>query len=370
MFRTKFMAAAVVALLLPSALAAQATTPEMEELIRAAKAEGQVEVLLSGQVPAKLRPVMPLFEKKYGIKVNFQTGGGEQNGQRMLAERRVGRYTLDVWLGGANTALVQLIPNKALVPIKDLLLDPDVTDKSKWYKGHQYYVDPDQKYILAFGAQPTQTVTTNTKLVKDGEISSYEDLLNPKWKGKMVSWHPSTEGAAATSVAMYLHPRIGEQWFVRWANEQKPTLVADVRQGAEWVAIGRFPLGIFGIATQAEKLRLEGFPIQGSRKAMAEGDMLSSSATNLMVMDKAPNPKAAQLFINWVLTREVQQEIVKASGTTDSLRVDIDNTVLDEQYRRDPNVDYYINFDDPRYQREQTEIIEKIREIMRKAGYR
>ena len=170
---------------------------------------------------------------------------------------------------------------------------------------------------------------------------------------------------------MYLNPKIGEEWFVRWAREMNVTLVDDVRQGAEWVALGRFPLGIFGIATQAEKLREEGFPIQGYiAHPLAEGQMLTSSATNIMVMDRAPHPKAAQLFLNWVMTREVQQAIIKTSGLTDSLRIDVDNSMIPAQYRKDPNADYYIAFANPRYQTEQTEIMARLRKIMIDAGYK
>lgn len=344
---------------------------QLQELIKAAQKEGQVEVLLSGQVPLLLRPLMPEFEKKYGIRVNFQTGGGDQNGQRILAERRVGRYTLDVWLGGANTALAQLLPNHALVPIPELLVDPDVTDLSKWYKGRHYYVDVDQRYIFAFGAQPGQTISFNTNMVKESEIKSFHDLLDPKWKGKMVSWNPSLEGAAATSVGMYLNPKIGEEWFVRWAREMNVTIVDDVRQGAEWVALGRFPIGVFGIATQAEKMRAEGFPIQGFiSHPLAEGQMLTSSATNIMVMDRAPHPKASQLFLNWVLTKEMQQKIIKTSGLSDSLRIDVDDSVIAPQYRKLANVDYYVAFAERRYQTDQTQIINRLRDIMKEAGYK
>jgi iron(III) transport system substrate-binding protein len=343
----------------------------MQDLIKAAKAEGQVEVLLSGQVPQQLAPVMPEFEKKYGVRVNFQTGGGDQNGQRILAERRVGRFTLDVWLGGANTALVQLIPNKALAPIPELLVDPEVKDTVHWYRGRHYYVDPDQRYVFAFGAQPVQNISFNTNMVKPDEIRSYHDLLDPKWKGKMVSWNPSVEGAGPNSIGMYLNPKIGEEWFVRWAREMDVTIVEDARQGAEWVALGRFPLGIFGIATQAAKMSKEGFPIQGYLShPMAEGDMLNNSATNVMMMERAPHPKAAQLFLNWVLTRDAQQMIIKTSGVSDSLRTDVDNSVIAPQYRRDPNADYYVVFADPKYQSEQVQLAGRLRQIMKDAGYR
>jgi iron(III) transport system substrate-binding protein len=349
---------------------AQSDSPAMQELIKAAQAEGRVEVLLSGQVPQRLPPVMPLFEKKYGIKVNFQTGGGEQNGQRLLAERRVNRFTLDIWLGGANTALVQLIPNGALAPIPALLADPEVKNLTKWYQNHHFYVDPDQRYVFAFGAQPMQNIAFNTELVKPEQITSYHDLLDPKWKGKIVSWNPSVEGAGPNAIGMYLNPKIGEEWFVRWARDMQVTIVEDARQGAEWVALGRFPIGMFGMPTQAEKLQQEGFPIQGYiPHSMAEGDILNNSATNIMIMDRAPHPKAAQLFLNWVLSQEAQQAIVKTSGVSDSLRTDIDNSVIPPQYRRDPHADYYVVFADQRYQSQQTELMDRIRKIMKNAGY-
>jgi iron(III) transport system substrate-binding protein len=189
----------------------------MEELIAAAKKEGKVELILSGQTPRLLRKPMAEFEKKYGIKVNFQTGGGSAHAERILAERRVGRYTLDVWLGGANTALVQLIPNKALASLPELLIDPEVTNTANWYRGRHYYTDVEGRYIFTWGASPTYNVAYNTKMVDPNEIKSYADVLNPKWKGKIVSWSPAREGTGASSVPMFLNPKIGEQWFRRWA---------------------------------------------------------------------------------------------------------------------------------------------------------
>src|SRR5690242_2397937 len=120
----EWMYGAVVttALLSVTSFAAVASSPEWDELVKAAQKEGKVELILSGQVPQRLKPAFPEFEKKYGVKVNFQTGGGSAHAERILAERRVGRFTLDVWLGGANTALVSLVPNKALTSLPELLI--------------------------------------------------------------------------------------------------------------------------------------------------------------------------------------------------------------------------------------------------------
>lgn len=350
--------------------AAAEPTPQMQALIKAAQAEGRVEVILSGQVPQRLRVLMPDFEKRYGIRVNFQTGSGRSHAQRILAERRNGRYTIDAWLGGDGTALTQLIPNGVLAPIPELLIDPEVTDLSKWYKGRHYYTDPDQRYVFAFGAQPIHVVSFNTNLVDPKEIRSFQDLLDPKWKGKMVSWNPASRGAGGSAIGMYLHPGIGEEWFKRWAKEMDVTIVEDTRQGAEWLALGRFHLGIFGLATQVETMRSQGFPVQGYLPhPLAEGEILTVSATNIMVMDPAANPKAAQLFVNWLLTRDVQQKLIAIAERADSLRTDINSEVLEPAYRRNPNVDYFVPFVETGYQKDQAKIFKQIGEIMKQAGF-
>jgi iron(III) transport system substrate-binding protein len=350
---------------------AAAASPEWDALVKAAQKEGKVELILSGQVPQRLKPAFQEFEKKYNVKVNFQTGGGSAHAERILAERRVGRFTLDVWLGGANTALVSLVPNKAVTSLPELLIDPGVTDQSLWYRGKHHYTDPEGRYVFTWGATPSYNIAYNTKLVDPNEIHSYADLLNPKWKGKIVSWSPASQGAGAGTVPMFLNPKIGETWFRRWATEMKVTIVTDSRQGAEWVALGRFAIGMFGLGTQAESLKDQGFPIKDFLPhPMAEGEVLSSAAANIMIMDKAPNPKAAQLFVNWALSKEAQTLFVKTSEKMDSLRTDTPKDILEPQYRIDPKADYIVPFSDPEYVEKQDEVLVTLKKIMQDAGYR
>jgi iron(III) transport system substrate-binding protein len=374
------MSAAAFLLLLPAAVCAQAPepaqavsqpSPAWEKLVKAAQQEGRVEVVIAGQAVQKLRPAMGTFEKKYGIKVNFQTGGGGAHAERILAERRSGRYTVDVWIGGANTALVSLIPNKALASIPELLIDPGVTDPSLWFQGKHHYTDPDGRYIFTYAASPAHIIAFNTKMVNPAEIKSIWDLLDPKWKGKIVSWSPGDQGTASTSVSLLLMPKIGEEWFRRWANEMDVTIVKDARQGAEWVALGRFPIGMFGLSTQADWLAGEGFPIQGYLpQPFAEGEALTASASNIMVMEKAPNPNAAQLFVNWALSQEGQSLFIRLGEKRDSLRTDVPNDVIELQHRIRPDREYFVSFTNPDYVNRQGELIETLRRIMKEAGYK
>jgi ABC-type Fe3+ transport system substrate-binding protein len=320
-------------------------------------------------MPHRLSKVMPAFEKKYGVRVNYQTGSGRQHASRILAERRAGRHTIDAWIGGAVTGNVTLIPNGALTPIEPLLLDPEVRTPARWYKGRLHYADAGGKYIFAWGASPLQQVSFNKTMVKAEEITSFESLLDPKWKGKIVSWPPSGTGSAPSVVSMWLHPKIGEQWFRRLIRDMDVTFVTDARQGAEWVATGRFPIGLFGLSTQADALGAQGFPIQGFLPhAMKEGEFLTSSAANIMALDKAPNPNAMKLFVNWALSREAHILFLREGKDGDSLRVDVPNDEVppDGRIRRD--VDYYVAFDDPRWVSEQGAILERIRAIMKEAG--
>ncbi len=363
--------ALAAAVLLPGLAYGDDSAPAMQKLIAAAKKEGKVEVILSGQVPRILRKAMPVFQKKYGIKVNFQTGSGHKHAERILAERQAGRYTVDVWLGGANTALVQLLPNHALTPLPDHLVDPDVRNQALWYKGKHHYTDPEHKYIFTWGASPTQNISFNTNMVKPEEIKSYHDLLNPKWKGKIVSWSPARQGTGASSVPMFLNPKIGPEWFRRWATEMKPVIVTDARQAAEWIAIGRFPIGLFGTATQAERMAAQGLPIRGWLPwQMAEGAVLSASAANIMGMDHAPDPNARDLFINWALSKDAQALFIKIGKKTDSLRRDVPDDTIEPQYRIDPKADYYVPFSDDNYINHQDEALAKLRQIMKDAGYK
>lgn len=350
--------------------ASPASPSEWAALVKAAQEEGKVEVILSGQMPQKLRRVMPAFQKKYGIQVNFHTGGGRKHIERVLAERRVGRFTVDAWIGGASGALVSLIPNKILVPLEPLLVAPEVVDRKFWYKNAHHYTDPELRYIFTWGASPSYNITINTKMVKAEEIRSYADLLDPKWKGKIVSRSPG-QGSAAGSVPMFLNPKIGETWFRRWAKEMDVTLVTDARQGAEWVALGRFPIGMFGINTQAVRLAKEGFPVQGwLPHPMAEGEVLSASAANIMAFDRPPNPNAMKLFVNWALGREAQSLFIKAGETSDSLRKDVDNSTIKEQYRILPDRTYLVSFTDPDYINRKDDVMAKLRKIMEEAGYK
>lgn len=347
---------------------ARAASAEWDALVKAAQMEGAVEVILGGQMPRKLRTAMPAFTKKYGIKVNFQTGSSRKHAARIRAERRSGRYTADVWIGGANSGLSLLLPNGVLRRLDTLLVDPSVKDPKNWYQNKLHWVDPQGQHILAWGASPSYTIAINTNLVKPDQIKSYWDVLDPKWKGKIVARSPARQGAAASSVPMLLNPKVGEKWFKKLANEMDVTFVRDSRQAVEWLALGRFAIGMFGLGTPAEEMQKQGFPILPYLPhILAEGETLSSSAANIMAVDKPPHPNAQKLFINWALSKDTQTLFIKTGKTSDSLRMDVPKDAVEPQYRIRPDREYYVGFSDPSFINNQRKHLKTLRRIIKKA---
>src|ERR1051325_1749680 len=125
------------------------TSRDWESAVAAAEKEGQVAVYMGGEV-SQMRIEEAVQSAYPKIKVTALTGRGSQLGPRIIAERRAGKYLVDLFIGGKGTAYSVLYPAKALAPIQPLLALPEVADPSKWWQGRHRNVDAEQKYIFAF----------------------------------------------------------------------------------------------------------------------------------------------------------------------------------------------------------------------------
>ena len=109
-----------------------------------------------------------------------------------------------------------------LEPIKPALILPEITDTSQWYQKRHHYADPEGQYIFSYvGSATYGAVNYNTKLVDAKEFKSYWDLLNPKWKGKIVARDIRVPGRAReTHSCSTTIPTLGRLSFadcsVRW----------------------------------------------------------------------------------------------------------------------------------------------------------
>jgi iron(III) transport system substrate-binding protein len=306
-----------------------------EKTLEAANREGQIFIYGTDTVEILFRE----FQKKYPqIKVTTMSLGAPAALQRILAERRAGKYVTDLFITGAHS-LYQLYQAKALDPIAPFFILPEVLDQSRWWRGKHYYSDPEGKYIFAFEGITRGIISFNTGLVGPHEIKSYWDLLSPTWKGKIVVLDPTSGGRVAESLRfIYYNPELGPEYLRRLLGEMDVTVSRDTRQMMDWLAQGKFAIAMLVAAAvlRADQAKAQSLPVDWfGPKHFKEGDLLSVGPGNVVVLNRAPHPNATKVAINWLLSRDGQlgYQTIHDPGH-DSLRVDISKDDVPLSVRR------------------------------------
>ena len=336
-------------------VAAQVNTSgqqEWEQTVRAAEKEGQVTVSIGGYGAIIDSGV---FQKAFPkIKITSITGAGTDLTARIAAERRAGKYLVDVYNGGGNSLFQILYLGKMLDPIKPALLLAEVADPTKWWEGKQKYADKEGQYILVYEGNVAAGAGAgyNTQLLDPREYRSYWDFLNPKLRGKIMSTDiRRLRGAGIPWQFLYYYPDLGPKFLRRLFGEMDVTMVADLRQAVDWLGSGKFALCLPVQGGTIFKAKNQGLPVdQFESYHFKEGVNLSSAFGSLALLNRAPHPNAAKVFVNWLLSREGQtlfQKVISVPGDArNSRRIDVpkDHIPPDEQ-RRDRMP--YFDTDDP-----------------------
>ena len=346
----------VIFLSFNGSVAARDTKPawqlKWEETVSKAEQEGQLKIY-SGSPFYTYHSIINAFRKSYpGIKVVFIGARGSQIAPRIMAERRAGKYWGDIYIGGKGSLMRVLWPGKIFEPIKPLLILPEVVDQSKWWKGKHRYVDPEERYVFVFVGNPGGgMVYYNRNLVDPKEIKSFQDLLNPKWKGKITATDPRVGGMDSPTLFMYYTPSLGPEFMRRLFGDMDITIARSLIQPINWLARGKFALCIPCHSRRIKTAIAQGLPL-GKIGNLKEGETLSSGGHTITFMNRAPHPNAAAVFINWLLSRKGQMLIqtVKEQprhSRPNSYRIDIPKDVLSKDRLRLDGFDYFVS-DDPK----------------------
>jgi iron(III) transport system substrate-binding protein len=322
-----------------------------EKTVAAAEKEGVVNVYIFDAGPLTEETVQA-FERAYPkIKVSQLRGRGNDLGPRLVAERRAGKYIADLFAGGKGTAYATLYVGKILEPIQPILQLPEVLDETKWWRGAHKYVDPENKYIFVYiGNAGGVEINYNSKLVNPREFGSYWDLMQPRWKGRIVAADPRMRGMDNPVLFFYYHAKLGPEFIKKLYGEMEVSIARDYRQPVDWLAGGKFSLCIPCVSDEMDKAMQQGLPV-GQILNLKEGGTLSSSGGTLSLLQNAPHPNAAKVFVNWLLSREGQAQVQKGRKGrprtgSNSLRVDIPKNDVPEELQRKDGVDYFAADDD------------------------
>ena len=256
------------------------------------------------------KPSAKYFPSAFPVSsLTSPTRAGRPMPSKIAAEHAAGVRYFDLLISGTATPF-SLLNAGILEPVEPLLLLPEVKDPKRWFGGH-IWLDNAKRFIYAFQVYQSENIWHNATLMKAEDVRSYDDLLNPKWKGKLGILDPRSPGAGTATWAFFLKIK-GEEYLKKLAA-QEMFLSRDQRQLADSLAKGKIALTIGLTYYTFLPFLKAGLPIK-SLPDMKEGTYTSCGSSALSVVKNSPHPNATKVFINWLLGKEGQEIYGKAMG--------------------------------------------------------
>ncbi|HET8563231.1 MAG TPA: extracellular solute-binding protein [Candidatus Binatia bacterium] len=267
------------------------------QLVQAARKEGKVVWHTSLALPSSTA-ISHFFETKYtGIKVELHRTGSQRVLQRFMQEAAAGIKNADV-IHTSDAGHFELLKDKGMLlkytPKGVEVFPAGFKDKDGFY----------------YGMRATLSVIAhNPKAVPEKDApKTWKDLLNPKWKGKMVSAHPGYSGIIMTHVLALVN-LYGWDYF-RDLAKNSLHLVQSANDPAGVVASAERPVGVNGAEYFYYKTQKQGNPI----KIVYPKEGVPLVVSPVAIAKDAPRPNAARLFTEFIFAKESQQLMADKEG--------------------------------------------------------
>jgi iron(III) transport system substrate-binding protein len=268
------------------------------QLVEAAKKEGAVVYYTAVDVKVAEKVAAAFKEKYPGIEVQVERTGAERLFQRIGQEIESGINNADV-INSSDAAHAIYWKRKGwLAPVL-----PDEVAKSF----DKAYYDPDGTY--AVWRATLSPIGYNTRLVKAEDApKAFADLLDPKWKGKMVKAHPGYSGTVMTATHQ-ISRDIGWEFLEKLAK-QEVMQVQSATDPSKKIIAGERLVSADGTEYNLILAKQSGAPVEIVYPTEGTPFVPGPSA----VLAKAPHPNAARLFYIWSFTLEGQQLMHDVGG--------------------------------------------------------
>jgi len=260
-----------------------------QKVEQAAKKEGTL-TLYTTLVEKNLRPLIGPFEKKYGIKVNVWRAGTSRVLQRAVTEAAAGRFEADAFHFG-SPQLEALHRENILQPVQSPLFSELIEGAVPAHR--EWASTVLQVYVQAYNTD---------KIKKEDLPKSYEDLLDPKWKGKL-----GIESEAWLWYAAVLK-QMGEAKGEKLFRDITARNGMSQRYGYSllnnMVAAGEVPLGLTVYSHMPKAAKEKGAPIDWFVL-----QPVIARANGIGIARHAPHPNAALLFYEYMLSADGAQKL-------------------------------------------------------------
>lgn len=261
-------------------------------LIEGAKKEGKVSFYTGLIVDQVVRPVKDAFEKEYPfLQLEFFRANAERLAQRVLSEYQAKRYEVDIISGSAAATMLQR------AGVMQRFYSPPIAEYPRELKDPNGFWGSTNVYFMTLGY--------NTRMVKAGELpKSYEDLLNPRWKGQMM-WSTSRGSGAPQFIGNMLismGQEAGKAYVQKLKQQNIAKSTASARQILDLVIAGEYPMAIQIFNHHAYISKAAGAPVEWQPL-----EPVTATNNSIGLAKNAPHPYASMLFLDFVLSRKGQR---------------------------------------------------------------
>ena len=322
--RTLWAIAALLTIAPFAASQAEDWSAERAKLIAAAENEGEIELFSQPNLAARNFIAAEWAKAFPRIKLSITATPGSQIVGRVRLERQAGKYLWDVIMTGSNIGF-DMVKEGFVDPLAPELRDPAIDDPKIWGGWDQAYVDNGNKYVFSTNFALKSPVYNALKLSPDKvKKEGVRILFDPGLKSK-IYWHDPNVPGPGAQFAFYLARRFSADELRRFITEQNPIFVPDQNQvidalahGAAWLALG--PGNSHALLEPYIKA---GVPIDLRKFGNApELNDITLGGSTIWIMKNRPHPNGARLFINWLLSKDIQAGFAKATEQN-SRRVDV-----------------------------------------------
>jgi iron(III) transport system substrate-binding protein len=261
-------------------------------LVEGARKEGKVTWYTTLIVDQLVRPVKEAFEKKYPfIQVEYFRGNSDRLVQKMIAEYQAKRYEADLTDGTVTAPMVKRLG------YLQRFYSPHLAEYPPELKDPQGFWGVTNVYYFSLGY--------NTRMVKPNEVpKTYEDLLNPRWKGQMM-WSTSRGSGAPMFIGNVLQnmgQEAGKAYLQKLKTQNIAKSTASARQILDLTIAGEYPIAVHIFNHHAFISRSAGAPVDWQVLEPA-----SATINTISPVTRSPHPHATMLLIDFLLSEEGQR---------------------------------------------------------------
>lgn len=261
-------------------------------LVEGAKKEGKLSFYTTLIIEQVVRPMKDAFEKEYPfIQMEYFRGNSDRIAQKLFAEYQAKRYAVDVVDGSSTTTMVRR------AGLMQRFFSPYLAEYPAELRDAEGFWGASNLYF--------HTIGYNTRMVKSNEVpKSYDDLLNPRWKGQMI-WSTGRGGGGPLFVGNILQTigeSAGKTYLQKLKNQNIAKSTASARQVLDMVIAGEQPIVLVIFNHHAYISKNAGAPSEWQPL-----EPVPATISTIGVPKFAPHPHAAMLFIDFILSKRGQK---------------------------------------------------------------